>query len=99
MTQTKDRASPSGPRSSTKGPLAIASVAVAVTALATATGTFAGALVGDVVTLSPQANLNGALGISWARVVADDTIAVAFSNVGASTNTGAITLDASVQHR
>ncbi len=96
---TKDRSSPSGRATSTKGIMAIASVAVAVTALATATGTFAGALVNDIVTVNPQANLNGALGIAWTRVVATNVVAVAFNNVGASTNTGAITVDVDVQHR
>lgn len=96
---TRDRQSPSGPYSSIKGILALATKDVALTALATQTGTFDGALVNDVVSVSPQANLNGALAIAWARVVAADTICVAFNNVGASTNTGAVTFDVCVQHR
>ncbi len=96
---TRDRVSPSGAYSSIKGTLALASLAVAVTALATQTGTFDGALVNDIVSVSPQANLNGALAIAWARVVAADTIAVAFNNVGASTNTGSVTFDVCVQHK
>jgi len=94
---TFERQSPSGQISSIKGILAIATTAVAVTATATQTGTFAGALVGDVITVSPQANLNGSLSVAFTRVVAADTILVAFSNVGASTNTGAITLDVAIE--
>lgn len=91
------RQSPSGRKIGTSGTMAIASTAVALTAAATATGTFAGARTGDIVNLNPRANLNGSLGIGWLRVVADDTIAVSFTNVGASTNTGAITVDVSLR--
>lgn len=94
-----DRRSPSGPRSSIKGTMVIASTAVALTAAATATGTFAGARLNNVVTLSPQANLNGSLAIAFARVVTDDTIVIGFTNVGASTNTGAATFDVDCQQR
>lgn len=87
------RRSPSGPSTGRVGTMAVASTNVALTAAATATGTFAGVKVGDVVNVNPQANLNGSLAIGWSRVVAADTIAVSFVNVGASTNTGAITLD------
>lgn len=87
------RQSPSGKTVALKGIMAIASTAVALTAAATATGTFSGARTGDAVVVSPRANLNGSLAIAWARVVDLDTIAVSFSNVGASTNTGAITVD------
>lgn len=93
------RSSPSGPRGSIKGTLALATTAVAVTALATQTGTFAGALVGDVVAVSPQANLQGAIAVAWARVVTTNLICVAFNNVGVSTATGAITLDCTVSRR
>jgi hypothetical protein len=79
--------------------MAIASTAVALTAQATATGSFAGALVNDVVTLSPQANLNAGLGIDFARVVTTGIIVIGFSNIGASTNTGAATFDVNVQRR
>lgn len=96
---TIERLSPSGPISSIKGTLAIASTAVAVTAVATATGSFTGALVNDVVNVSPQANLNAGLSIGFARVVSAGIIVVSFTNVGASTNTGAITLDCDVQRR
>lgn len=89
----KMRRSPSGPVNGLKGTMTLASTAVALTAAATQTGTFAGARTGDVVNLSPQANLNASLAISFARVVAADTIVVGFTNVGASTNTGALTLD------
>ena len=91
------RKSPSGPTVGFTGTMAIASTAVALTAAATATGTFAGARTGDIVNMNPRANLNGSLAIGWSRVVADDTIAVSFVNVGASTNTGAITVDVSVR--
>lgn len=93
------RKSPSGPSAGRTGTMAIASTAVATTAAATATGTFAGARTGDVVNINPQANLNGSLAIGWLRVVANDTIAVSFTNVGASTNTGAITVDVSLRKR
>ncbi len=93
-----DRSSPSGPAARIKRTMALATLDVAVTALATQTGTFSGAKVNDVVTCSPRANLNGALAIAWARVVATDVIAVAFNNVGASTNTGAVTFDTCVEH-
>lgn len=91
------RRSPSGPKVGTSGIMAIASTAVALTAAATATGTFLGARTGDIVNINPRANLNGSLAIGWLRVVADDTIAVSFTNVGASTNTGAITVDVSIR--
>ena len=91
------RQSPSGPKIADTGIMAIASTAVATTAAATATGTFAGARTGDVVNVNPQANLNASLGIGWLRVVAADVIAISFTNVGASTNTGAITVDVSVR--
>ena len=87
------RKSPSGPSAGRVGTMAIASTAVALTAAATATGTFAGAKTGDVVSIAPQANLNASLAIAWSRVVAANTIAIGFTNVGASTNTGAITVD------
>lgn len=88
-----DRASPSGPVSGIRGAMAIASTAVALTAAATATGTFAGARVNDPVAVSPQANLAASLAIAFARVVTTDTVVIGFTNVGASTNTGAITCD------
>ena len=72
-----DRQSPSGPRTSRKGIMALASTNIAVTTVATQTGTFAGATVGDVVNLSPQANLTASIGIDFARVVTDDTIVTA----------------------
>ncbi len=94
----KLRRSASGPVVGSKGTMALASTAVALTAAATQTGTFAGARTGDVVNISPQANLNASLAIAWARVVDDDTIAVGFTNVGATTNTGAITVDVALRH-
>ncbi len=77
--------------------MAIASTAVALTAAATATGSFAGAKTGDAVVINPQANLNASLAIAYSRVVAAGIIAVGFTNVGASTNTGAITVDVSIR--
>ena len=97
MTQTVDRRSPSGKASSRKGTIVLADTAVATTAAATATATFEGARVHDVVTVSPRAALNASLAIASARVVTDDTIVVKFTNVGASTGTGAVTFDAVVQ--
>jgi len=90
------RKSPSGPSAGRVGTMAIASTAVALTAAATATGSFTGARTGDVVTLNPQANLNASLAIAWQRVVSAGIIAVGFTNVGASTNTGAITVDLAI---
>lgn len=89
----KDRKSPSGPSTGRVGTMAVASANVATTAAATATGTFAGVKVGDVVNVNPRANLNGSLAIGFARVAAADTIVISFTNVGASTNTGALTFD------
>ncbi len=91
------RQSPSGPKIGATGSMAIASTAVALTAAATATGTFAGARTGDSVTINPQANLLASLAIAYSRVVADDTIVIGFTNVGASTNTGAMTVDVSIR--
>lgn len=96
---TTDRQSPSGPRTSRKGTIAIAATAVAVTAVATQTGTFAGAEVGDVVTLSPRANLTASIGVDYARVVATDTIVIGFHNVGANSTQAAVTFDVNVQER
>jgi hypothetical protein len=96
---TKDRVSPSGAQSSIKTLLAIASTAVALTAAATATAAFPEARVGDVVSVSPRANLNASLAVAFARVQTDDIIAIGFTNVGASTNTGAASFDAVVQQR
>ena len=90
------RNSPSGALASLRGTMAIASTAVALTAAATATGTFSGAKLNDTVVVCPQANLNASLAIAFARVVTTDTIVVGFTNVGASTNTGAITCDVCV---
>lgn len=99
-----DRKSPSGPVSSVKGTLAIASTAVATTAVATATGSFVPSSgpnvpVGCVVSLSPQANLTASIAVAWARVVATGIVAVCFSNVGASTAQAAVTFDADAQVR
>jgi hypothetical protein len=98
-----DRKSPSGPVSSVKGTLAIASTAVATTAAATQTGSFvpsAGPNVTDltgIVTLSPKANLTASIAVAWARMVATNIIAIGFTNVGASTAQAAVTFDVDVQ--
>jgi hypothetical protein len=99
-----DRKSPSGPVSSVKGTLAIASTAVATTAAATATGSFVPSsgpnvttAMAGIVTLSPQANLTASIAVAWTRVVATNIIAVGFTNIGASTAQAAVTFDADVQ--
>lgn len=94
-----DRKSPSGPTSSVKGTIAIAATPVATTAAATATGTFVpssgpNVKVGDVVSLSPQANLTASVGVTFARVVATGIVVIGFNNVGASTSQAAVTFDA-----
>jgi hypothetical protein len=99
-----DRKSPSGPVSSVKGTLAIASTAVATTAAATATGSFVpssgpNVLTGNagVVSLSPQANLTASIAVAWARVVATNIVAIGFTNVGASTAQAAVTFDCDIE--
>ena len=94
-----DRKSPSGPVSSVKGTVAIASTPVATTAAATATGSFIptsgpNVAVGNVVSLNPQANLTASIAIQFARVVATGIVVVGFTNVGASTAQAAVTFDA-----
>jgi hypothetical protein len=96
---TADRSSPSGPAASRKGTMAIASTPVALTAAATQTGTFDGARVGDVIELSPKANLTASIAVAFKRVVTDDTIVVGFTNVGASTAQAAVTFDVVCQKR
>lgn len=99
-----DRKSPSGPISSVKGTLAIASTAVATTAAATATGSFSPSAGPNVrtsdqaiVTLSPRANLTASIAVAWARVVDTNVIAIGFTNVGASTAQAAVTFDCDCQ--
>jgi len=99
-----DRKSPSGPVSSVKGTIAIAATAVAATAAATATGSFVptsgpNVKVGDVVSLSPQANLVSGIGVAFVRVVATGTVVIGFNNVGASTSQSAVTFDADAEVR
>ena len=96
---TQDRASPSGPLASIKNTMAIAATPIALTAVATQTGTFGGALVGDIVSVSPRANLTASVGITFARVVTNGVIVVGFSNIGASTTQAAVTMDTFVQRR
>jgi hypothetical protein len=94
---TVDRQSPSGKTASRKGTIVLASTAVALTAAATATASMTGAQTDDVVTLAPRANLNASLAIAFSRVYAAGLIVVGFTNVGASTNTGAMTVDTVIQ--
>lgn len=90
------RTAPSGAIATLRGTMAIASTAVALTAAATATGSFTGAKLLDSVLVCPQANLNASLAIAFARVVTTDIVCIGFTNVGASTNTGAATFDVCV---
>ena len=99
-----DRKSPSGPVSSIKGTLAIASTPVATTAAATATGSFVPSSgpnvpVNSIITLSPQANLTASIAVAFARVVSTGVVVVGFTNVGASTAQAAVTFDADAQIR
>lgn len=100
-----DRKSPSGPPTSVKGTVAIPATAVATTAAATATGSFTisgggtAPAVGDVVSLSPQANLTASVAVAFARVVASGIIVVGFTNVGASTSQAAVTFDTDCEKR
>ncbi|HWO09984.1 MAG TPA: hypothetical protein VNN80_10910 [Polyangiaceae bacterium] len=99
-----DRKSPSGPISSIKGTIAIASTAVATTAVATATGSFVPSSgpdvpVNSVLSLSPQANLTASISVGYARVVSAGIVVVSFVNVGASTAQAAVTFDADAQIR
>jgi hypothetical protein len=99
-----DRKSPSGPVASIKGTIAIAATPVGTTAAATATGSFTpssgpNVKVGDVLSLSPQANLTASIGVAFARVIAAGTVVIGFTNVGASTSQAAVTFDADAQTR
>lgn len=99
-----DRKSPSGPISSIKGTVAIASTAVATTAAATATGSFVVTSgptvpVGATLSLSPQANLTASIAVGWARVVSAGIVAIGFTNTGASTAQAAVTFDANATIR
>jgi hypothetical protein len=99
-----DRKSPSGPVTSIKGTIAIAATAIAATAAATATGSFVptsgpNVQVGNVLSLSPQANLTGAVSVAFARVVTTGIVVVGFANVGASTSQAAVTFDADAATR
>ena len=96
---TQDRASPSGPLASLKGKLAIAQTALGATAGATATGSFGGALVGDTVVLSPEANLDTDVAVGWARVYAAGLIVMGLTNVGAAVTVPASTFDCTIQRR
>lgn len=99
-----DRKSPSGPVSSIKGTIAIAATNVATTASATQTGSFVptsgpNVQVGNVLSLSPQANLTGAIAVAFARVVTTGIVVVGFTNPGASTAQAAVTFDADAATR
>ena len=94
-----DRKSPSGPLSSIKGTIAIASTLLPTTSAATATGSFVptsgpNVAVGNVLSLSPQANLTASVAVAFARVVTTGIVVVGFTNVGASTAQAAVTFDA-----
>ena len=97
-----DRKSPSGPVSSIKGTIAIPATDVATTAAATATGSFVvdegpNVEVGDVISLSPKANLTASIAIGWQRVVQTGIVAIGFTNTGASTAQAAVTFYANAQ--
>jgi len=99
-----DRKSPSGPVSSVKGTIAIAATPVAVTTVATATGSFVptsgpNVAVGDVLSLSPQANLTAAITVAWSRVVAEGIVAIGFLNAAANSTQAAVTFDANAEIR
>jgi len=99
-----DRKSPSGPVSSIKGTIAIPATGVPTTGFATATGSFIptsgpNVQVGNVLSLSPQANLVGAISVSFARVVQSGIVVIGFSNTGASTGQSAVTFDADAATR
>ncbi len=98
-----DRSSPSGIITGVKGVLAIVATAVGTTAAATATGSFVpssgpNCRIGDVISLSPRANLTASISCDGAAFVpASGLIAVRFVNVGASTSQAAVTFDAICQ--
>lgn len=99
-----DRKSPSGPVSSIKGTIAIAATNIATTAAATATGSFVptsgpNVQVGNVLSLSPQANLTASVSIAFARVVQTGIVVIGFTNTGASTAQAAVTFDADASTR
>jgi hypothetical protein len=99
-----DRKSPSGPVTSIKGTIAIAATNVATTAAATQTGSFVpssgpNVQVGNVLSLSPQANLTGAIAVQFARVVSAGIVVIGFTNTGASTAQAAVTFDADAATR
>ena len=86
------RTSGSGPLTSLKGQMAVAAFNCG-SAGATQTGTFAGALIGDVVQVSPIANLTGGLSVGYARMVASNYIVMGFSNTDASASFAAATFN------
>ena len=100
-----DRKSPSGPLSSIKGTIAIASLSIPGTSTATAVGTFvpfSGPPVTTemfgVVNLSPRVNLNANFVVAWKRVLATDTVVIAFANVdGSEATLDPVTFDADIQ--
>lgn len=95
-----DRLSPSGSLTSLKGTLAIPLTAIEATAGGTATASFTGAVVGDVLEVSPRAALTGStVSVAFSRIVAANIAVVGFTNAGASTNQAASTFDAVVHRR
>lgn len=97
-----DRKSPSGPASSVKGIIAIAATPVAVTTVATATGSFVptsgpNVQVGNVISLSPQANLTAAITVAWQRVYDEGLVVIGFLNAAANSTQAAVTFDANAE--
>lgn len=90
------RSSPSGSIIGRKGILAVPQTAVAVTASASCTAAFDGAEVGDTVTISPRAALQGGIGIAAAWVSAANVISLQLTNVGANATLTAQTMDCAI---
>jgi len=81
-----DRASPSGPKSSVKGQVVLShGASIGATSVTEATVAFAGAVVGDEVSVSPGANFVAGIGLSHARVSTTDTIAIGLMNMSTAT--------------
>lgn len=87
----------SGQVDARKGAIAVPQTAVGGSATASATVAFAGARVGDVVSISPRATLQGASGIWQAMVLATDVITIVFGTGGAALTITAQTMDATVE--
>ncbi len=90
---TRQNQSPSGRRVSLKAAIPVASVAIAATAVATVAATFAGAKVGDVVSMSPKAALGTGVVISHAYVLSAGVLNITLASVGAAVTPAAATYD------